>query len=238
MLKTMSKVVLFILILNRIGWAADTAATPAATTSNEVQSTTENAPSKETTPPEAPAKEEKRQWRLGPAVSLSFPRVTEYSLEFKSGNGMFSTALTTGGFSFKPDSKTKAGFSNFELRGRWHPFMGTFFVGMGFGSQFIKVQATDSISSNNVTLDLDIASSYSLPHIGWLKVYDFGLTFGFDIGLIVPSGVKTKLTSNASDPIKATSDYKKLEDDAVSSGDKLGRVSLPYMTLFKVGWLF
>lgn len=245
MLRSKSQVFLFILLLSQLTWATDSV--PATKTSDTVTTTpAAEAPLKKeaeavpVTPTETQesAKEEKRQWKLGPTVAVSFPRVTEYALEYKTGSGLFSTALISGGFSFKPESTTSASFSNFELRGRWHPFYGSFFLGLGMGSQSIKVQATDTINSTNVVLDLDITSTYMVPHIGWLSVYSFGLTFGFDVGMIVPSGVKSKLSSNAPTIVKSTSDYQKMEDDILASGDKLGKVSIPYMTLLKVGWLF
>lgn len=182
--------------------------------------------------------DESRKWRIGPTVNVSFPRIRELALEYKSGNGFFSAAAISGGFSLKPESKIEATFSNYEIRGRLHPFAGSFFLGLGLGTQSIKIKATDSISSTNVDLNLDIASTYMVPHIGWLTVYSFGLTFGFDIGTVIPSGVKSTVTSNANSTIQAQSEYQKLKSDAQSAGDKLGKTSLPYVTLLKVGWLF
>jgi hypothetical protein len=177
-------------------------------------------------------------WKLGPTIALTFPRVKELGLEFKAGSGFFSFGLISGGFKTKPTSEVSAEFSNYELRGRWHPFAGSFFLGVGYGKQNIKLEGTKEISSVPVTLNLDIESTYLMPHLGWFRVSDIGLTFGFDIGTILPSGVTSKMTSNASTAAESTSDYAKMKKDTEDAGDKLGKTSLPYMALFKIGWLF
>ncbi len=181
---------------------------------------------------------EPRKWRLGPTVTFSFPRISEYALEYKPGNDFFSLGISYGGFDSKLDSDKKLSFKNYELRGRWHPFMGSFFLGLGYGKQNLKVDASKSISSVNVTYNFDIESSYVFPHMGWFKVFDSGFTYGFDFGVISPSGVKTKTSSNAPTSVQSSTEYTDFKKSAEDAGNKLGKVSLPYLGLVKLGWLF
>lgn len=176
--------------------------------------------------------------RIGPMFTLSFPRIKEISLEYLTVNKMFSFALSKGGISIDPATNISATFSNFDIRGRWHPFMGSFFLGAGYGSQSITIEGTETINSITAHLKEEVTSTYFMPQLGWLSVWDIGLTMGFELGTIIPSGVSTNFTSDAPALVKATSDYKKLKEDAESTGNKLGASSIPYIALFRIGWLF
>lgn len=47
-----------------------------------------------------------------------------------------------------------------------------------------------------------------------------------------------KITSDVTGAAETTAEYAKLKKDAEDAGNKLGKTSIPYMTLFKIGWLF
>lgn len=107
------------------------------------------------------------------------------------------------------------------------------------GNQTIYAQQTQTISSIPVTLKVDIKSTYTIPHIGWMwGVKDGGFFYSMELGMQSPSGVKTTLTTDADPLIKATQDYQDLEKEVTDTGDKIGKVGLPFLTLVKMGWLF
>jgi hypothetical protein len=187
----------------------------------------------------------KTSWgQLGLTGSLALPHVIEYGLDYLSPGKMLSSSFVIGGYKFKAGD-VSAGISSYDLRGRWHPFMGSFFLGLAYGTQKISVEAKDTVNTFETIVKLDIKSAYLMPHIGWLAVWDSGFTLGFDLGMIMPSGVSTTLstdipsaTASQKDAVVTSSDYLKLKKDAESSGDKLGKTSIPYITLLKIGWMF
>ena len=69
-------------------------------------------------------------------------------------------------------------------------------------------------------------------------VSDGGLFGGIDFGFQSPSGVSSTLSSNADALVKATAEYQNLEADIRDQGKKLGEISIPTLTLFRLGYLF
>jgi hypothetical protein len=224
---------------------------PASTEQSPTPTTLETAPP--STPPTTPTastpsttdeKSNKSWGRLGLSAALTAPHIIEYGLDYFTPDNMFSSSFVVGGYTFKTGT-VSAGISSYDLRGRWHPFMGSFFLGLAYGSQKISIEAKDVVNTFDTIVKLDIKSAYVMPHLGWFAAWDSGFTLGFELGMIMPSGVSSSLTTDipaasASQraAIEATNDYIKMKTDAESAGDKLGKTSIPYLTLLKLGWVF
>jgi hypothetical protein len=198
----------------------------------------------------APAKKEKGEGgrsfgRIGLSYGISFPHFTEYGLDYLTLNKFFSFSGILGGAKAKMGGGVSTEISSQDLRVRWHPFASSFFFGVGYGIQTIGLQATTTSNSTTAVTKLKIKGNYMLPHIGWFRVWDIGLTMGFDLGYLRPSGVTSTLdtdtpgaTQAERDALLASTEYQKSKKDIEAAGKLLGSVSIPYLTLFKIGWVF
>jgi hypothetical protein len=182
--------------------------------------------------------------KVGISYGISFPHFTEYGIDYQTMNKMFSFSGILGGKALTM-SDAKVNISSMDLRLRWHPFMGSFFLGVGYGKQTIALEASGTYANIATVAKLDIKNNYLMPHMGWFRVWDIGLTMGFDFGVLTPSGVTSTLTTDtpSASPAErtaalASADYLKMKDDTEKMGKTFGSASIPYITLFKIGWLF
>lgn len=140
-------------------------------------------------------------------------------------------------------------FTNFELRTRWHPWAGSFFVGFGFGKHNLTTSGTKNFmvaqTEVPVTVTVPIRSLYATPHVGWLWVWSSGFILGVEAGWLFPIGPQAELEISTSaqmtpllDIIKTTDSYKKLEKDVQTAGQEVGATKLPFATLVRIGWSF
>ena len=169
-----------------------------------------------------------------------------------------SFALGGGGFKLNTKgSKGTAitlGVTGFDLRGRWHPFKGSFFFGAAAGYQRIYGSASRAVSFDNngqtetvnTTVNVNIGSFYLTPHLGWLWVYQSGFVLGADLGWQFPFGSKTTADVSTDQPVandslpalESTQQYQDLYSQVQDAGNKIGRTSLPYVTVLRAGWFF
>jgi hypothetical protein len=159
----------------------------------------------------------------------------------------FSFSLDFGGFSHS-QTDVKLGLSHVDAVARYHLFGGSFFLGLRVGQQKIKAEATETKVYNGFNLSpkatLDVKTNYMTPHIGW-QANSGGFFISTDFGAQVPSGSSTDLTvdyggANAATiaVIDADADFIKAKQDAIDAGDKIGKTTLPFWTMIRIGYYF
>lgn len=175
---------------------------------------------------------------FGLSGTVGLPHPLSVGLEYIHSSKIFSVGLGAGSFSIKQDG-ADLGIGHSDVALRWHPFMGSFYVGALLGQQKIVGKKTETISGQSITAEIEIKSGFTTPVLGWMWGSSNGGFFaGMELGYQSPSGVKSTLTTNADSTIQATQEYKDLEKDARDAADKIGNTSLPHLALLKIGWLF
>jgi hypothetical protein len=175
---------------------------------------------------------------FGLHVAAGLPHPLTAGLDYLSPSRTWGASLITGSFSATV-SDTKVGISNMELQLRYHPWSSAFYVGLGGGNHTVKAERTETISGfGAVNAEAEVKAAYVSPQIGWLAMWDSGFTLGFQIGAVIPSGTTTEFTTDAPALAQATTEYQQLEADVKDEGDKYGKMTLPYLTLLRIGWLF
>lgn len=202
----------------------------------------------ETLPVSSSEASNERQWRVGPTVNVSLLPVS-VGIDATYGK-QFSGGFHMGSMPYNSD-KVDLKFQSWDLVGRWHPWMSSFFVGVGYVSQSIDIEATDKIddgAGNKISTKLSVGvdTNYLMPHIGWMAVWDSGFTLGFEIGYKMHMNHKTdKLKTEfvgadaaQTAAVTATEDYKKQSKNVNDAVDAFGEASMPYINLLKIGYLF
>src|SRR3989344_2637092 len=198
---------------------------------------------------------------FGVHADLNLPHILNYGVDYWHASRWFSGAINFGGYSLNGLAKgtdTPNGvdlkFANQELMLRFHPFRGSFYAGLGYGSHTIDVKTQRTISvttpvpgSADVEILDVIKANYLLPHVGWIWTWPFGLTLGMDVGYLSPINPSVDLTttiSNISNPlitqsdIEATTEYQNARSEIIDQSEKVGKTGLPYWTMFRIGFLF
>lgn len=193
-------------------------------------------------------------WDHGAALLLGFPHPINLSYETFTPSRTWSFAAGTGYLPLKFHSGTSdiaVSMTNFDVRGRWHPWDGAFFVGLAFGKQWIDSKTDSIITAGDGTqvateLIMDMSNSYVTPHIGWLWRFDsgfmIGLEFGNQQGNNPESTFSPRLKDAAMnaylDEIKGTAAYRRLVSEIEDGTDKIGRAKIFYTTILRLGWVF
>ena len=190
-------------------------------------------------------------WQFGPSLLIGAPHPLNLSFEIKPGMGSrWSLALTGGGLSV-PVSGITVGITNVDVRGRWHPFSGSFFLGAIVGTQTISGKGSDQIAITGVgtvpvTADVSIKSTYVSPHLGWLWIWGSGFMLGFELGWQIPFAPSSNFNINIDDAtynayldqVKTTPQYQQLQNNIQDQANRVGTISFPYATLLRLGWMF
>ena len=117
-----------------------------------------------------------------------------------------------------------------ELLLNWHPFSGSFYLGVGAGQETLTAKGTDTTLGE--TAEIKIEAMTTLGRLGWMwGAGDGGFWFGIDMTMVSPSGAKTTITSTL-----PTTNQTYI--DAVEQGDKFGSTSYTNLTFFRLGYLF
>jgi hypothetical protein len=189
--------------------------------------------------------------RIGPSVALGFPHPLTAGLDVVYAD-MFSVSATAGRSGAKVED-TEIEIRNWDATVRFFPFQGSFFIGAAYGNQGIvgKLKTDIETTSSGVTLKvpttlrLEVESNYLTPQLGWFARWDSGLTLGFDFGYQMPSGAKSELQTafeNVSaakeQAVRDSEDYKTNKKDIEDAAETFGKTSIPYVSFFRIGWLF
>ncbi len=204
---------------------------------------------------EEPDKPRQKQWRLGPTISLSFPYFISPSVEWTVGKS-FSAGLGLGNLKMSKDfgnsfEKVELKVNSRDVRFRYHPFRGDFFMGLALGALDLNVkgkkkttaEVDNQTTSGVVASESQIKSRYVTPHLGWLSVYESGFCFGFELGYHFPYQSSSTYSANAQDPnldsvLKSSSEFQEQKKDLEDIVKKLGKTAIPYVNLLRIGWLF
>lgn len=187
-------------------------------------------------------------FRIGPTVKFGLPHPVNLTLDAKVGD-YFSAAVGGGYLNF---SISDIGFkiSNYDLRGRFHPFGGDFFIGSAIGKHSIGANKDATLTADSVSvdvnIDVEVEALYVTPQLGWLWIFDSGFTLGFELGWFVPLGASSTVTPTVKnselatylDAAKQTTEYQDAESDLKDNLDRVGKTQLPYLTIFRIGFLF
>lgn len=175
---------------------------------------------------------------FGLHAALGVPHPLRAGLVYVHPSQVFSVEANFGAYGIDV-SGVKAKMNNMELGLRWHPFMGSFYVGALLGNRSMELEKTEDISGQSIAMKAEIKSSYIAPNLGWMWGADDGGFFAsMDLGILSPSGVSSTFSSNADAAVQTTDDYKKLDKDVRDAGKTIGETALPLWTLVKIGWLF
>lgn len=190
--------------------------------------------------------------RVGPTAQIGFPHPITYGVEALLAD-LVSLGFSTGSYNVTQIDKANVKIKSWDVFARWHPFAGNFFVGGAYGHQDIDGRFEDDV---NLTLngfpttvparvDAAIKSNYISPRFGWMGVYPSGLTLGFEVGAQIPLSPDTSVDATVPGvspleeaAVKSTADYQDLKKQADDAVKILGKKTLPFLTLLKVGWLF
>lgn len=173
-------------------------------------------------------------------------------------NPMFTLGFNFGGFAYtfatQPNS-TPVSILDGNIRARWHPFSGVFFLGLigGLqrvaGSQSGNYTITDPVLGTPVAIPasggVSILSPHLTPHLGWIFTTNSGFTFGIELGVQVPVRSTSSVSISIDDPaytpyvelVQATQSYKDAQAQIEDTASKIGNIPLPYFVL-RWGWTF
>jgi hypothetical protein len=83
--------------------------------------------------------------------------------------------------------------SAFEGEARVFPFRGSFWLGGALGR--MSLSASGNGAGSPVTVD--VTTLYASPRLGWLAVWQSGLSLGLDLGVQFPIGPDVKVTTSS-----------------------------------------
>ncbi len=179
---------------------------------------------------------------FGAHAAIGFPHIGSLGFNYVHPSHYFSAELSVGGFNATV-SDTKVDLKSSDIGLRWHPWAGSFYLGVLLGRQVLKVDKKQTLTvsgqSQDVNAHVEVKSNYVTPHVGWMwGGQDQGFFTSVELGYQSPSKVTTDFTTDAQPQYTATSDYQNLQKDVRDQGDKFGNTGLPHFVLFKIGWLF
>lgn len=176
---------------------------------------------------------------VGPYVTLvSVPRPISFGIEAK----WWDLIGVSGSYGFFPQLKlgeVTLKITGTEGRFKIYPFRGSFFLGVGFGSQTFTGSSTKEISTVSVTGTVSQKNNFIAPQIGWNWCWDSGFFMGLDLGVQLSMSRTTTFTTNVTDPlITGSAEYEELENDVTEMAEMIGKTPLPLLTLIKIGYFF
>lgn len=183
-------------------------------------------------------------FRVGPTVSFTIPHLLNYGIE-GTWNKTFGGGITFSDFSQEVED-IELGIGHWDVRFRWHPFQGSFFVGAAYGNQTLGAKLTTDLDVSGTqvpaTFDINVNTTFLTPHLGWFATWDSGFTLGFELGYQMAMSADaddTQITLGGVNTAAAeqSEDYKKNKKDIEDQAELIGEKSLPYLALLKLGWM-
>lgn len=166
---------------------------------------------------------------LGINAGLGLPFVSQYGLNLTMGD-KWSLNVGYNNLSFTLGS-AKTSLTMPEALLNWHPFAGSFFIGLGVGQETLVVTATDA--DTNAEATAKVTASTTIMKLGWMwGKANGGFWFGMDIAYISPSGGEVEIETSGGTPSDGT--FQDVED----SGEKFGETAYTNITFARFGYLF
>ncbi len=171
---------------------------------------------------------------FGPKLSVALPHPS-IGLEVKLAN-LVGASFDYGFFPDITVYGVTAGFtSGWHFDGRVYPFQGAFFLGAALGQRTFKGSYTTTVApfgpiSPSSTVDV----TYLAPEIGWRWVYRSGLFMGVELGW----EFVLSFTRNDSLEVQALRAAGLLDPNLDKAINDYGKVGLPHLALFQIGYFF
>lgn len=160
------------------------------------------------------------------------PYLTQFGLNYVSSSHMFSVDLSYNSLSLT-SGLASVSMTKPEVLLKYHPWGGSFFVGVGLGQTTFSGEATDLTTSLKVKAEVKATSI--TPTIGWMwGMGDGGLYYGLDVGYQTLSSPKTTFTYDTSSITTTDTAY----TDVSKQVTDVGEASLPLFSFIKLGYLF
>jgi len=165
---------------------------------------------------------------------------------------LFSVGLAGGGFSLKiPRAATPVtvGIANLEARGRWHPWQGSFFLGVILGGQTLSGTGRTDVPVGTEVIPVEVAvkinSPFVTPHLGWFWIFGGGFTFGIEAGLQVPVASRASFETTILQPelngfltqVEQTAAWASLQSKLDEAAKPIGLLKFPHVAI-RLGWSF
>lgn len=197
----------------------------------------------------------KSKWAALTSVSFPYPYQVGVGKVSRKGD---SDLLGFGSLGFKLPSRGRAknlkgNIAHLEYKHRSIPFKGhPFYYEWGGGVQSFSItgERTVNLSSDDlsypidVRADLKIYSVYLNPKLGFTWFHKGGLFTGFSFGYNLPVYSQASFQGTfieddyINQAVTDTESYAGLKSDIEFLGTKAGKLGLPYLQLFELGYIF
>lgn len=175
---------------------------------------------------------------FGIFAGINVPHALTYGLDYRHSSRLWGASIGAGTLDAEVED-VKAKMDSQEITARYFPWRSAFYVGLGYGKHEINASKTELIQGQNITVKASVDANYITPQVGWHWATSFGLTWGFEVGYLSPSGAKTEIDPGTTNPaVLNDPEYIALKKDAEDQGDKFGNTGLPFVTLLRVGYQF
>jgi hypothetical protein len=177
---------------------------------------------------------------VGPyATVVALPRPFTFGLEAKWNDWLGLSA----GYGFLPQisiiSSVKTKLTGYDVRLKFYPFQGSFFLGLAYGSQTLTGNMTQTISGVVTTGTVVQDNQFIGPHLGWNWIWDCGFFMGMDLGVQLSMNRKTTFTDNSNNPtVQNSAEYLALKKDILDAAELVGKTPFPILSLVKIGYFF
>lgn len=166
---------------------------------------------------------------FGLSAGFGVPYITQFGINYKMSN-LFGIYANYNNLDLSV-GEAKLALTMPELMLNYHPFAGSFFIGLGVGQESLLAKSTETLTGTEVKIE--VKATTTIVKSGWMwGISNNGFWFGMDAAYIMPSGAKTTITA----PGVATTDQSYL--DAIDAADKFGKSSYLNITFARLGWIF
>lgn len=175
---------------------------------------------------------------LGPTIGAALPHPMNVGLEGRYMD-RFGFAFNYG---FLPELKipfgdAKAKLNSWDLRARWFPMRGAFFLGVALGRQTLTGVRNDQVLGESQESTLSADTNYLSPHLGWRWVAESGFVWGVDLGWQIAQSYSSTFTTTASATQQDAAEFLGLKKDLEGMGNDIAKTSLPFVTVLHVGFM-
>lgn len=166
---------------------------------------------------------------FGLSAGFGVPFVSQYAINATFGS---SLSMSLGQNSLEVDvSSSKVSLTMPEVVFNWHPFAGSFYLGLGLGQETLEATATDE--TTGLSASAEVTASTLIARLGWMwGKGDGGLWFGMDLTYVSPSGADVIVDAGG----LSSSDT--AFQDVVDAGEQFGETAYTNITFARLGYLF
>jgi hypothetical protein len=179
---------------------------------------------------------------VGPYITaVTLPRPFSFGAEAKWLD-LFGASTSYGFLPQLKISSVTVKLTGYDVKFKFYPFRGAFFLGVGMGSQTFTGSMTQTMTvatvPTSITATVAQKNSFIAPEMGWNWTWDSGFFFGMELGVQLSSSHATTVTTNADPLVQLTPDYIALQKNITDKADLFAKLPLPLLTLIKIGYFF